>query len=289
MRALICTARDFDRNNYLTYAAALAFFFLLSLFPLLIFLASTLALMPIPDLFEQVVELMARVAPPEAMGIVQAVLRDILRGNTGLLSIGILGAIWAASGGFAAMIGALNVAYDVREGRPYWKKRLVAIGLTILIGCMTTVALTAMVLGPRFGYWLSSHLYLSPVFAAVWPYLRWAAILAFTVLSVETMFYLAPNVRQRFLSQLPGALVTVLVWLGASYGLGWYLRNFADFNKTYGALGAAVALMLWFYLTALAVLLGAELNAELTRARGESVKEKERPQGPAPDDDLKAA
>lgn len=287
-RALVCAAKDFVRNNYLTYAAALAFFFLLSLFPLLIFMASALTLVPLPNLFDQILELMARVVPPDAMGVVQGVLRDILRGGTSLLSLGILGAIWAASGGFAAMIGAINVAYDVREGRPYWKKRLVAIGLTVLVGCMTVVALTAMVLGPRFGEWLAAHVNLSPVFAAVWPYLRWTAILAFTVLSVETLFYFAPNVRQRFWAQFPGALVTVVLWLGASYGLGRYLSSFADFNKTYGTLGAAVALMLWFYITALAVLIGAELNAELIRARGEFVKVKERPQGPSPEDELKS-
>lgn len=287
-RALVCAAKDFVRNNYLTYAAALAFFFLLSLFPLLIFMASALTVVPLPNLFDQILELMARVVPPDAMGVVQGVLRDILRGGTSLLSLGILGAIWAASGGFAAMISAINVAYDVREGRPYWKKRLVAIGLTVLVGCMSVVALTAMVLGPRFGEWLAAYLNLSPVFAAVWPYLRWTAILAFTVLAVETLFYFAPNVRQRFWAQLPGALVAVVLWLGASYGLGRYLSSFADFNKTYGTLGAAVALMLWFYITALAVLIGAELNAELIRARGEFVREKERPQGPSPEDALKS-
>lgn len=283
------TVRDFDRHNYLTYAAALAFFFLLSFFPLLIFLASAMAFTPVPHLFDQILQLMARVVPAEAMGLVRGVVSDVLRTNTGLLSIGILGALWAASGGFNAMIGALNVAYDVKEGRPFWKRRLVAIGMTVLIGSMTTVALVALVLGPQFGAWAAQRAGLGPVFAAVWPWVRWSAVLLFTIFSIEVLYFIGPNVKQRFWSQIPGAMVAVALWLGASWGLSYYMRSFANFNKTYGALGAGVALMLWLYVSAIAVLFGAELNAEWLGSRGEHLPEREEAPPEAEDEELDVA
>ena len=170
--ALANTIRDFDRNDYLTQAAALAFFFLLSIFPLFIFLASLFAYVPIPNLFDQILEILAVAVPKNAMGVVTGVLQDVLQTNSELLSIGIAGAIFAASSGFTAMINVLNLAYDVREGRPYWKKRLVAIGLTLLTGIAAGVALVAIALGPQFGTWLASRAHVEWVFAAAWPSIR---------------------------------------------------------------------------------------------------------------------
>jgi membrane protein len=267
--------RDFDRNNYLSYAGALAFFFLLAVFPLFIFLASLLAYVPIPNLFGHIVDTMSRIVPEDAMGVVRGVLHNVLSTNKELLSGSILGAVFAASGGFTALITILNIAYDVREGRPYWKKRLPALGLTLLTGVMVTAALVAMALGPRFGLWLSSKLAAGWVFAALWPYIRWAAVAAFTVLSVETIYFLAPNIKQKFTAQVPGAVLAVLSWIAASWALGWYIRNFAHYNKTFGALGAVVALMLWFYTTAIAIIFGAELNSELVHATGNRLLQKE--------------
>ena len=267
-RALKTTYRDFDHHNYLTYAGALSFFFLLSVFPLLIFLASLLAYIPIPNLFGHAVSTMSRIVPSDAMKVVRAVLKNVLSTNKELLSLSIFGAVFAASGGFTALITILNIAYDVDEGRPYWKKRLLAVGLTLLTGIMVATALVAMAVGPRFGVWLSSKLGVSWVFAILWPYIRWVAVTAFTILSVETIYFLAPNVKQRFTAQIPGAVLAVASWIVASWGLGWYLRNFAHYNETFGALGAVVALMLWFYVTALAIILGAELNSELVHAVG---------------------
>ena len=240
---LVRVASEFDRNDYSTRAAALAYFFLLALFPLLIFLASLLSYAPIANLFDEVVDLMSAVVPSDAMGLIRAVLRDVLRTNVEMLSMGMAGALLAASSGFNAVIGALNVAYDVAEGRPYWKKRLVALGLTILVGAMTLAALASLVLGPHFGVWLSRWVGVSPYFAIAWPYLRWIATIVFAVLSVELLYFIAPNVKQRFRSQIPGAIVAVVMWVGTSYGLSFYLHNLSNMSKTYGTLGAVIALM----------------------------------------------
>lgn len=262
------TYRNFLQHNGSTYAAGLAFFFLMSLFPFLIFLASAMAYMPIPRLFERTLRLMSLVAPADAMTLVHNVVRATLHKNKGLLSVGIVGAVWAASSGFRAMITALNTAYGAIESRPFWKTRLLAIGLTFLVGWMVIIALVAMVLGPRFGLWITSKLGLRATFALVWPLIRWAIILAFTTISVEVLYFLGPNIKQRFKAQIPGAVVAVVLWLVSSSVLGWYLRSFTHFNKTYGALGAVIALMLWFHVSALVILVGAELNAELLKSGG---------------------
>lgn len=271
------TYNDFDRHNCMTYAAALAFFFLLSLFPLLIFLASWLAFVPIPNLFDQILEIMSKLVPADAMGVVRAVLKDVLDSNTKLLSFSIAGAVFAASGGFTSLITALNVAYDVKEGRPYWKKRLVAFGLTLLTGAMLTIVLAAVALGPEVGTWITARLKLSDFFLRSWPYIRWVVIGSFTILAIETIYFLAPNVKQRFRDQVLGALAAVAVWILVSWGLSWYLSNFANYNKTFGALGAVVGLMLWLYITAIALLLGAEFNSEWADAKGRILLEKEQP------------
>lgn len=270
------TYNDFDRHNCMTYAAALAFFFLLSLFPLLIFLASWLAFVPVPNLFNQILEIMAKLVPADAMGLVRGVLKDVLNSNSELLSFSIAGAVFAASGGFSSLITALNIAYDVKEGRPYWKKRMLALGLTLLTGAMLTVDLAAVALGPEVGTWITSKLKISDFFLRGWPYIRWTLIGVFTILAIELIYFLAPNVKQRFRDQVLGAIIAVVVWILVSWALGWYVSNFANYNKTFGTLGAVVGLMLWLYITAIALLLGAEFNSEFANARGRILVEKER-------------
>lgn len=265
-QALARTYEDVNRNHTLQAAAALSYYFVLSLFPALILLSAVVAYLPVPNLFNQALDFMARFVPPDSMGIIKRVLADVISPNRGaFLSFGILGTLWAASGGFAATIEALNMAYEVEETRPFWKTRPLAIGLTFLIGALLLLALAVMVVGPRFGEWLASKAHVSHVFAVIWPYLHWTISVAFTVLAVEALYFLAPNVKQRFLATLPGAVLAVGCWIGLSYLLGIYFRSFANFNKTYGTLGAAVALMVWLYWTGFAMLVGAELNAELAK------------------------
>jgi membrane protein len=176
------------------------------------------------------------------------------------------GSIWAASAGFNALIGALNSAYLVKEARPFWKRQLLAIALTVIVGAMVGTASLVMVLGGRFGWWLAGAMRLDLIVGLLWPYVRWTAALLFTVLSAEVLYFIAPNVKQRFRAQIGGAVLAVIIWLAGSYGLQLYLQNFAHMNWVYGTLRAVIALMLWLYMSAMAILLGAELNAQLLRA-----------------------
>jgi membrane protein len=277
--AITRTYDDIQDNHTLQMAAALSYYFVISLFPALIFLSAVVAYLPVPDLFNQALILMSHFVPAESMGLVRKVLTDVVTPyRTTFLSFGILGTMWAASGGFAAAIEALNIAYDVQETRPYWKTRPLALALTLLMGTLLLTALGVMIVGPRFGEWLAAKLHSSALFIVLWPYIRWIIAVTFTVLSVEALYFLAPNVKQRFWASLPGAVLAVAAWLALSHLLGIYFRQFANFNKTYGTLGAAVALMVWLYWTGFAMLVGAELNAELAKfSRAGKIPEKPEP------------
>ena len=274
--ALLRTYDDVGDNHTLQMAAALSYYFVMSLFPALIVLSAIVAYLPVPDLFNQALSLMTRFVPQDSMGLVKKVLADVVTPNrNAFLSVGLLGTLWTASGGFAAAIEALNIAYDAEETRPFWKTRPLAIGLTVLIGALLLIALGVMIVGPQFGQWISGRLHLSVLWQWLWPYIHWTVSVGFTVGAVEMLYFLAPNVKQRFFATLPGAIFAVGCWIGLSYLLGIYFRSFANFNKTYGTLGAAVALMVWLYWTGFAMLVGAELNAELAKKTRKGAIEQE--------------
>jgi membrane protein len=278
--ALIETYEDVFRNHTLQMAAALSYYFVVSFFPALILLSAIVAYLPIPDLFNQALSLMARLLPPDSMSLVRTVLSDVITPNRGtFLSLGVLGTLWTSSGGFSAAIEALNIAYGVQDDRPFWKTRPLAMGLAVVIGALMLVALSVMIVGPAFGEWVAGRVHLSHLFVLVWPYIHWSIAIGFTIVAVEALYFLAPNVKQRLWATLPGALVAVGCWIALSFLLGLYFRHFPSFNKTYGTLGAAIALMTWLYWTGFALLVGAELNCEIAKmsAQGKIEQKREPP------------
>lgn len=258
---------DIMNNHTMTLAAGLSYYFVLSLFPLLILAASVLAYLPIPNLFDAILASMARVAPAESMGLVRRVVSTVVVPHGGLLTFGIIGTLWTASSGFAALIEALNVAYDVPETRAIWKTRVLAVGLMFVIGLLLVAALGLLLVGPIAARWIA-HVIGRDELMEVWPYLKWTLSIAFTVLGVELLFFWAPNVKQRFLATLPGAVIGVAFFIASSHALSLYFQNFANYNKTYGVLGAAMALMVWLYYSWFMILIGAELNSELLKLAG---------------------
>lgn len=288
--AVVAAATDIRCNHTFAMAAGLSFYFLLSLFPLLILIAGILAYIPIPGLFDEILNTMSRFVPPSGMETVRTILASILTPPaTGWISFGLVATIWTASTGFAALIEGLNVAYDVPETRAYWRIRLIALGLAVAVGGCVILGLAVSLMGPRFGTFLEAHRHAGPLFAAVWPSIHWAVVIASIVVAVGVLYYLAPNVKQRFLCAFPGAIIAILTWIAASYILGIYMREFADYNKTYGAISGVVALMLWFYVSATAVLIGAEINAELLKAAGKILPTKEAPKPRNLNEEVRAA
>lgn len=265
--------REVQRTRVLNMSAGLSYYFLLSLFPLLIALATLLGYLPIPNLFEQSMDFAARFVPSEAMGLVRRILQSVLTPNRGgLLSIGLIGTLWAASGGFSAMIDALDIAYDARASRPMLKQRLLALGLTFMTGGLMAIAMLLTIVGDRAGHFLSNVLHLSYIFERAWPYIRWSIIGLCIVLSMELLYFFGPNVKQRIKHSLPGALVGTVLWVLISAGVNVYVSNFANYNKTYGTIGAVVALMFWLYVSSIAILVGAEVNAELLKVEGQKLQ-----------------
>ena len=265
-RVLLGTFRKVARNHTLHMAAALSYYFALSLFPALILLSAIVAYLPVPNLFDHALGFMARLLPSDSMGLIGRVLSDVVTSNRKfVLSFGILGTLWATSRGFAAAIEALSMAYDVSDDRPLWKTVPLAVGLALTTGSLIVVALLVMVVGPQFGEWLAGLVQLSGFFVLVWPYARWVIAVGFAVMAIEILYFFAPNVKQRFRDTLPGAVFAMACWIVLSFLLEKYFGHFASFNKTYGTLGAAIALMVWLYWTGFAILLGAELNAELAK------------------------
>ena len=258
-------------------AAALSYYLVLSVFPALILFFAVLASLPFPRLYEHVFSLMPSMLPAQTVPSVQAVLLDVLATNHGTwLSLGTIGTVWVASSAFDAMIEALDVAYEVKEVRPVWKTRLLALALAATTGALLLSGLTVMILGPQFGDWLARRIDLPPHFAALWPVFHWVTAIAVALVAAELVYFLAPNVKQRFLATLPGAVLSVSCWIGLSYLLGFYFRHIADFSRTYGTLAGFIAFMTWFYWNSFALLVGAELNAVLAResAQGSLMQKK---------------
>ena len=265
-RPLIATVRSFLRHNGMTTSAALAFYFLMSLFPFLIFLASALALLPIPHLATHMVQLASHFVPDETMPMVHSMLTSTMHTSHGLLSIGFVLAVVAASNAFVAMTTAFNTIYEVQETRTFWKGRLNAVYITFVVGGMTAVAVTAMLLGPHFGRELARVFNVNHAFVEVWPILRYVLAVSCALASVETLYFLGPNRAHTLREQLPGSIFAVVVWIASSGVLGIYLRRFSYLNAMYGTLASFIVLMIWLQIAAVAILLGAELNVETEKS-----------------------
>jgi len=279
--ALWRTVEAVQTKHTLQMAAALSYYFVISLFPAFLLISAILAYLPGAKPFDQVLSLMSGFVPSESLELLRKVLATVVTPNRStLLSFGILGTLWTASGGFAAATEALDIAYEVEDARPFWVTRPLAVGLTLLVGALLLVALGVMILGPQFGMWLAQRTNLSWLFVAAWPYIHWTVAVIFTVLAVEALYFMAPNVKQRFWATLPGAVLAVGCWIALSYGLGFYFRSFANFNKTYGTMGAVIALMVWLYWTSFFMLVGAQLNCQLAKeTKKGKIKQDETPSG----------
>lgn len=254
-------------------AAQLSYYFLLAVFPLLLFLVTLLGYFAQAgsDLRVKLLSYLATVMPHSAVTLVQTTLDEISRARGGgKLSLGILVACWAASNGMGAISDTLNVAYGVREERPWWKVRLVALFLTVMVTVFIIAALAIVFYGGHIGDRLAASFGFSVAFTMLWKILQWPIAIIFLLLTFNLIYYFAPYNKQRGRGLwTPGAVAAVVLWLLVSFGFRLYLHFFNSYSVTYGSLGALIILMLWFYFTGLAILVGGEINSELA-ARGRS-------------------
>jgi membrane protein len=251
-------------------AAALAYYFLFALFPSLLFLTALLGMLPIQGLMERLIAYAEQAMPGDAASIVRKTLEEIQAGaRGGLLSFGALAALWAGSNGMASVMTTLNVAYDVEDNRPWWKRRLLSILLTFGFALFILTSLILIVFGPRIGEALASRLGLGPLFSLAWSVLNVPVVVFLVLVGIALVYYFAPATKQHWRWVTPGSVVALVLWLAMSFGLRFYVGNFADYGATYGSIGGVILLMLWLYLTGVALLIGAEINAEIEHAAAE--------------------
>lgn len=255
------SAGKFFADDMGTYAAALAFQVIFSIFPFIVFLVALLGFFDLSDFFGWL-RLQARYfLPHQALEQLNSVIAEISQPQGGLLSFGIVLALWAASAGVRSLMTALNVAYDVTERRPAWKRFPLSVFYTIGIATMLIVATALLMVGPQAMQWLAHLVRLEQLFVMLWAWLRWPSALLLLIAAVATIYYAGPDYRQRFRFITPGAAIAVTVWIAASSGFNFYLQNFANYSAMYGSIGTIIALLLYFYLSAAVLLYGAEVNS----------------------------
>jgi membrane protein len=258
------TFREILADDAQGLASQLAYYFFLSLFPALLFLIALASLFPLQNVTDDIVRTLRPFAPQAAIEIIANQMLQIANGNdTGLLSIGLLGAIWSSSSAMAAVVNAMNKAYDIDESRSWWKVRLMAVVLTIGLAVFILVSFTLVVAGPEIADGLARHLGLSAAFVWTWKILQWPVVLFLVSLGIGLIYYFAPDAEQDWVWVTPGSLVATLLWLAGSLGFRYYAINFGHYEATYGAIGGIVLLLLWFYLSGLVIVIGAEMNAEI--------------------------
>ena len=247
-------------------AAELAYRFFLALFPFFIFLAAlggfVATLLGVTNPTDQVMELLGEVLPADAASVVRRQLDQVVASrNAGLLSVGIVTAIWTGSSGIRATMKAMNRAYDVRETRSFWKKYLVSIGLTLLAGSFVVGAFVLLVVGQLAGRQVAEAIGMPGAYQTAVTLARWPAAIVLLLVATAFWYWAAPNIALPFKWITPGAVLFTVVWLVATALFSLYVANFGAYNATYGTLGGVAVLLLWFYLTSLILLAGAELNA----------------------------
>jgi membrane protein len=254
-------------------AAQLAYYWLFSIFPLLIFLTTLLAFLPMRRNLDQWIGAVSAVLPPEAYTLLNNTFQQITREQRGgLLSFSILLMLWSSSSGMEAIITALNRAYDTAPARAWWKVRLLAIGLTLGMAVFIISALALIFFGEYIGAQMARYFGFSSAFETFWAVAQLPIIIALTLLGIELIYYFAPNIGRgrngrRWEWFTPGAIFAVGLWLLSSFGFRYYVSRFGHFDATYGALGGVMVLMLWLYLTGLAILVGGEINSVFRLAR----------------------
>ncbi|ASW56220.1 YihY/virulence factor BrkB family protein [Plantactinospora sp. KBS50] len=268
--ALRRTVKEFQRDNLTDWAAALTYYGMLSLFPALLVLVSILGLLPDDTQASLQDTLTGMVPQPQVKDIVTSSMRQLQesRGAGLVAALGLLGAYWSASGYIGAFMRAANAIYDVPEGRPIWKTLPIRVGVTGVVGLMVLASAFIVVFTGRFAERAGGALGLGSTVVTVWDVAKWPVLLMLVGLTFAILYWAAPNARHGgFRWITPGGVFAVVIWMIVSGAFAFYVANFGSYNKTYGTLAGVIIFLVWLWLTNLAVLLGAELDAELERGR----------------------
>ena len=275
-------------DNILDLAAQQAYYFFFALFPALLTLLSIASFFPIANLVGDSISMLGRFVPPDVLTIITDQMKQISESNKGgVLTFAFFLTLWSTSGAMVSIITTLNAAYGITEGRPLWKVRLTAMGLTIGMSLFILVSMALVLAGPAAAEHLAGTLHLGAAFKWAWWIGQWPVVFLLVATAIGVVYYFAPDAVQDWVWITPGSVVATALWVIVSLGFKLYIMYFGHYNETYGTLGAFIVVLTWFYLSGLAILVGAELNAEIEHASpqgknpGEKVPGEKRKIGPA--------
>ncbi len=269
------------KDEVLTRSAALSFFFAYALLPMLLFIVAVLGFLArSQDLLSTFSSRAAQVVPPSAFALLQKTVREIAAHSTGFKMVLGLGlALWSASIGISSTMDALNHCYNVTESRPYWKRKLISLALTVAMAALTVFALAIVLYGTYIAEFIGARTGLEDATVTAWQIAQWPVALLFVAFAFALMYHWGPDFRRPWQSLTPGSLVGVALWIGASLLFRTYLHYFNRYSRTYGSLGAGIVLLLWLLLCGMAILIGGEIDAEITKAIAQRERAQARPGG----------
>ena len=257
--------KGFERKHLALIAAGLAYYFVMSLVPALVLLTAVVAYLPLQNATQGANSFIAHVIPRQGLDLIEPILTTITPHRTGLLSFGIIATLWLTSKSVKGIIAGLDIVYEVRTPRSIWINRILAFGLTFAVGLLLLLAVALALAGPSLEALLSAVAPVQSLWIKVWPYLHWLLAASFTFGAIELLYLLAPNVPLAKRMTIPGAVIAASIWLALSGGLGFYFQTFGEskMDAVYGILATPVALVVWLYWGAAAILIGAEINVNL--------------------------
>jgi membrane protein len=261
------TAAEIYAGNCFAWAASLAYYFFLALFPALLFVISLASVLPVQQLTHRITTMLGHVAPDDVVAIARQQFAQITgRTSVGLLTLSLIGAIWSLSSGMAALVDTLNQAYRITERRPWWRVRLTAVVLTLALTTVTLIAFGLVMVGPIAAEHAANWLALGPLFVWIWNIVQWPTAGVLVITALGCVYHFAPDTSREWVWISPGSVTATALWLLISLAFKWYVSHFGDYQQTYGAIGGVMVTLLWFYFTSLAVLLGAQLDATIAHA-----------------------
>jgi membrane protein len=261
------TWRELIEDDVLGLAAQLAYYAFLALFPAILFVLALASFFPLTNIADDVGRSLGPFVSPQVLELIQEQMRRLANNeDSGLLTFGVAGALWSSSAAIVSIVSALNRAYDIEEGRPWWKVRLVSIGLTLAVAVVVLIALTLILVGPTLAEKLGQATGLGAGFTWAWLVLQWPVVFALASTGIGLLYYFGPDAEQDWAWISPGAIAATILWILVSLAFKFYVSNFTDYEGTYGTVGAVIVVLLWFYVSGVAILVGAELNAEIEHA-----------------------
>jgi len=264
--------REIIDDEVFTRSAALAYYFFSALIPMVFFLMAVLGIFAGQSghLRATLLNYFSRVAPPEASTLIEKALSEINRSSSGLkLLFGLAFSLWSGAGGMSSIMDALNRCYHLKESRPYWKRMLVALRLTVAISGLAVCALVIVLYGGAIAHLVGRYTGLSNAAVLIWEVVQWLLALFFVLFAFALIYFRAPDAKQEWRWITSGSLAGVTLWIGVSLLFRLYLQFYNSYSRTYGSLGAVIVLLLWLYITGLSILVGGEINSEIENAAAE--------------------